>query len=142
MIAIDTNILVYAHRSDSPFHASALGAVRNVVEGDRAWAIPWPCVHEFLAKVTHPRIFKEPTPMERALTQIEEWRRSPSSRLIGETDDYESILSRVLLTARVVGAKIHDARIAAICEAHGVTELWTADRDFTRFAQLATRNPL
>jgi len=26
--------------------------------------------------------------------------------------------------------------------AHGVTELWPADRDFSRFAMLRVRNPL
>jgi predicted nucleic acid-binding protein len=40
------------------------------------------------------------------------------------------------------GAQVHDARIAALCLHHGVTELWTADRDFGRFPELRTRNPL
>jgi len=42
---------------------------------------------------------------------------------------------------KVAGPRIHDARIAAVCLAHGVTELWTADRDFSRFPALRTRNP-
>jgi len=44
--------------------------------------------------------------------------------------------------ARTQGGAIHDARIAALCLYHGVTELWSADRDFTRFPALAVRNPL
>lgn len=40
------------------------------------------------------------------------------------------------------GAMVHDGRIAALCLHHGVSELWTADRDFSRFATLAVRNPL
>ena len=57
MIAVDTNILVYAHREDSPWHDSAYASVVDLAEGRALWAIPWPCVHEFLAIVTHPRIY-------------------------------------------------------------------------------------
>ena len=56
MIALDTNLLVYAHRRDSEWHAEATAAVRELAEGPAPWAIPWPCLHEFLAIVTHPRI--------------------------------------------------------------------------------------
>ena len=58
MIAVDTNILVYAHRQDSEWHPSAARVIRGLAEGTSAWAIPWPCVHEFLAVATHPRIFR------------------------------------------------------------------------------------
>jgi toxin-antitoxin system PIN domain toxin len=142
VIAIDTNILVYAHRADAPFHEPARRVLEDVVEGDAAWAIPWPCVHEFLAKVTHPRIFKVPTPPELALEQIVEWQRSPPCAIIGEPEGYLETLSEVVVESRVSGSKIHDARIAAICRAHGIEELWSADRDFSRFAGLRVKNPL
>ncbi|HKY38533.1 MAG TPA: TA system VapC family ribonuclease toxin [Polyangiaceae bacterium] len=142
MIAVDTNVLVYAHRSDAPFHESAARMVRELAEGSRPWAIPWPCVHEFLAKVTHARIFKNPTPLAHALEQVAEWLRSPMGRAIGEPEDYLGVLSKIILDSQVAGAKVHDARIAALCIAHGVTELWSADRDFSRFSALRVRNPL
>lgn len=142
MIAVDTNILVYAHRADAPFHDSANRVVRELVEGTSSWAIPWPCVHEFLAKVTHARIFKNPTPLARAMEQVAEWLRSPATRTIGEPEGYFAVLSKTALDSQVTGAKIHDARIAALCVAHGVDELWSADRDFSRFPKLAVRNPL
>jgi toxin-antitoxin system PIN domain toxin len=142
VIAVDTNILVYAHRADAPFHEPALRALRSLAEGTRLWAIPWPCVHEFLAKVTHARIFADPTPLERAIEQVAEWLRSPSARTIAEAEGYFETLSNVLVDARINGAKIHDARIAALCLTHGVSELWTADRDFSRFPHLTARNPL
>jgi uncharacterized protein len=142
LIAIDTNLLVYAHRSDAPFHSPAAKLLRELAEGSRLWAIPWPCVHEFLAKVTHPRIFKDPTPLTRAVEQVDEWLSSPSARTIGEPDDYFGILSQTLLQSQTTGARVHDARIAALCVAHGVDELWSADRDFSRFAKLSCRNPL
>jgi uncharacterized protein len=142
VIAVDTNILVYGHRMDAPFHSAAHHALTTLVEGDAAWAIPWPCVHEFLSKVTHPRIFKKPTPLDHAIEQVAEWLRSPPVRLIGEDDAYFGVLSRTLRQSKVVGAKIHDARIVAICVAHGIDELWSADRDFNRFAGLRVKNPL
>lgn len=142
MIAVDTNILVFDHRADSPFHDAARRALTGLVEGDALWAIPWPCLHEFLAKVTHPRIFKTPTPLEHALEQVAEWLRSPSGRVIGEPEGYMDVLSRTLRSSKVVGAKVHDARIAAVCVAHGVDELWSADRDFGRFSEMRVTNPL
>ena len=62
MIAFDTNVLVYAHRRDSVFHERAKACVRTHTKGPAAWAISWPCLHEFLAVVTNPRIFAVPTP--------------------------------------------------------------------------------
>jgi toxin-antitoxin system PIN domain toxin len=142
VIAIDTNILVYGHRLDSPFHGPAFGVLKKMVEGHQSWAIPWPCLHEFLAKVTHPRIFKTPTPLDRALDQVREWLRSPSVRVLSEPDGYMDSLSVALLDSKVAGAKIHDGRIVAICLAHGMEELWSADRDFNRFSGLRVTNPL
>lgn len=142
MIAVDTNILVYAHRADALFHDSAARVLRELAEGSGLWAIPWPCVHEFLAKVTHPRIFKEPTPIELALEQLSGWLHSPSARTIGESDGYFETLANVLIDSKTSGAKVHDARIAALCFSNGVDELWSADRDFSRFAGLRVKNPL
>lgn len=142
MIAVDTNVLVYAHRSDSVWHARAAACVRELAESSTAWAIPWPCIHEFLAIVTHARIFTTPSPLPRALDQVGSWLESPSLVLLGEADAHWDTLRGLLEAGRIAGPKVHDARIAAICVAHGVRELWTADRDFGRFPALAARNPL
>jgi toxin-antitoxin system PIN domain toxin len=142
VIAIDTNILVYAHRRDSAFHDVAARAVRSAAEGAARWAIPWPCVHEFFAIATHPRLYSPPSSTESAIDQVDAWLESPTLVLLGETDDHWSVLKHRLVAARVAGPMVHDARIAALCIAHGISELWTADRDFGRFAGLATRNPL
>ena len=142
MIAVDTNILIYAHRKDSPWHEPAAACIIALAEGNTPWAIPWPCIHEFLAIVTHPRIFRPPTPLNRALADLETWFSSPRLRLIGESAAYWPHLQEVLTRSAVAGPLVHDARIAAICEAHGVATLFSADRDFSRFSDLAVRNPL
>ena len=142
MIALDTNILVYAHREDSPFHDVAAHRIAELAEGAAAWAIPWPCIHEFLAIVTHPRIYDPPTPLTAALEQVDAWIESPSLVLLTESDQHWPELRSLIEKAKVAGGRIHDARVAALCLQHGVRELWSADRDFGRFTQLTVINPV
>lgn len=142
MIAVDTNILVYAHREDSPWHDRAYASIVVLAEGRAQWAIPWTCVHEFFAIVTHPKIYSPPTPLPAAIDQIQAWLESPSLILLQETEGYWLQFRNTIETGRIVGGQIHDARIAALCHLHEVKELWTADRDFSRFSGINVRNPL
>ncbi len=142
MLAVDTNVLVYAHRREAVEHDRARGVVAQCAEGTRAWAIPWPCVFEFFSVVTSDRIWKgaASTPAQ-AADQIAAWLGSPSVRTLAETPEFWSILSELVRRPRVRGPVIHDARIAAICMAHGVEELLTRDRDLSLFPELRRRNP-
>ncbi|MCI0569497.1 MAG: PIN domain-containing protein [Myxococcaceae bacterium] len=142
MIAVDTNILVYAHREDSPWHERARACLEELGSTRAPWAIPWPCIHEFLAVVTHPRIYAPPTPLAVALESVSGWMRVPTLKLLSEVEGYWDQFVGLTASAHVAGPMVHDARIAAICLHHGVRELWTADRDFGRFPKLRTRNPL
>jgi uncharacterized protein len=142
VIAVDTNLLVYAHRGESEWHRAAAKAVAELAEGHAPWAIPWPCIHEFLGVVTHPRLFKPPTPLAIAIEQVESWMDSPSLRLLGELAGHWTELRHMLTAGKITGKAVHDARIAAICREHGVSELWSADRDFTRMSRITVRNPL
>ena len=142
MIAIDTNILVYAHREDSPWHEKALTCVSDLANSGSPWAIPWPVAHEFLAVVTHPRIYDPPTPLATALAAIQAWQASPGLRWIGEGPGYLEKLAALTTAGMTRGPKIHDGRIAAICVHHRVKKLWSADRDFTSFPELVCENPL
>jgi toxin-antitoxin system PIN domain toxin len=140
--AVDTNILVYAHREESDWHERAAATVAGLAEAAGEWAIPWPCLHEFLAIVTHPRIFRTPTPLEVAVGQLDAWLESPSLVVLSENDEYLERFREIVLRSRVTGARIHDARVAALCLSHGIRELLTADRDFSMFHPLRLRNPL
>ena len=142
MIAVDTNILVYAHRRDSAWHDAAFARVKELAEDPAPWMIPQPCLHEFLAIVTHPRIYNPPSSAAAALDQVGNWLESPSLILQGESSRHWRTLTDVIGRAKIVGPAIHDGRIAAICLDHGVRVLWTADRDFSRFAGLRVENPL
>jgi predicted nucleic acid-binding protein len=99
-------------------------------------------VHEFLAIVTHPRIYDPPSSLEAAAGQVDAWLESPGVVLLSEGPEHWPRLRDTLVEARVMGPAVHDARIAAICAAHGIDELWSADRDFGRFSAVRTVNPL
>jgi toxin-antitoxin system PIN domain toxin len=142
MIAVDTNVLVAAHRRDAVGHDAAAAAVRALAEGLSAWAIPAPCLHEFLAVVTHPKIFDPPTRMNDALAQVDAWLGSPSLAVMSESDRHWTSLGTMLRQSKAIGARVHDARIAAICADHGVTTVLSADRDFGKFPGIRVQNPL
>ena len=143
MIAVDTNLLVEAYRRNSANYVTASELLRTLAEGDDAWAIPWPCCYEFLGVVTNRRILgASASTSEQAWRQLVAWANSPSVRLLGETDGFMDILERFVQLPGVRGGTVHDARIAAICVAHGVEVLLTRDRDFRLFPELRTRDPL
>lgn len=142
MRAIDTNVLVYAHRADSPFHPKAAQLLQSLAEGRSSWAIPWPCLYEFYSVVTHARIYSPPSTPEQALDQISAWIGSPSLTVLAEPSQHWETLEPLLRESLIAGPLVHDARIAALCEAHGVRELITLDRDFSRFPNLSTQSLL
>jgi len=142
VIAIETNILVYAHRREPEFHPQAAQLLAHLAEGHQPWAIPWPCIFEFFSVATNPRIWNAAasTP-DQATNQIEAWLSSPSVRTLSEPRGFFSILEATLRNGRMRGGIVHDARVAALCLAHGVEELLTRDRDFRLIPQLKTRDP-
>lgn len=142
MIAVDTNVLVAAHRRDADGHDRAADVVRGLAQRAEPWAIPWSCLHEFLSIVTHPRIYNPPSAPQEALAQVDAWLESPTLEVLSERFDHWQHLRALIVEGRVNGPRVNDARVAAVCIAHGVTELLTADRDFGRFPRLRTRNPL
>lgn len=142
MIAVDTNILVYAHRLDAVHNALAYARLSDLISGSAPWAIPWTCIHEFISIVTRIGRWPDPTPLHAALDQVEVWRSSPTLELLSEPDAYWDVLRIAATAGRVAGPRVHDARIAAICLSHDVRELWSADRDFSRFPGLRVVNPL
>jgi toxin-antitoxin system PIN domain toxin len=142
VIAVDTNVLVYAHRPEMPFHEPARQVLTEAVAGPEPVCVPWPCVHEFLAVVSNPRIFRDPTPLDVALDAVRRLLTGLSGGFLAEGEGYLGALERIARPARLQGALVHDARVAALCLFHGVRVLWSADRDFSRFPELVVVNPL
>jgi uncharacterized protein len=115
--------------------------MRELASGGYPWAIPWR-VYEFFSVVTSPRIWKDAasTPAQ-ARAQLEAWFGAPGLRLLAETDGFTSVLLTLIQRPRVRGSVVHDARVAALCIAHGVEALVTRDRDFSLFPELAVEDP-
>jgi len=141
MIAIDTNILVYARREETPFHKEAKELLRNLAEGDSPWALPWPCIYEFLRVITHPKVFDPPTQLEVALEDLESLIEAPSLLLLGEGPGHFDHMRLMVSTGHTIGNLAHDAHIAALLRDYVIDEWWTTDRDFTRFKGIHIRNP-
>jgi predicted nucleic acid-binding protein len=90
LIALDTNILVYARREETPFHRPAYNLLKELASGETPWALPWPCVYAFLRIVTHPRVFDPPTRLEDAVEDLKSLFQSPSLVLLGEGPAHSS----------------------------------------------------
>jgi len=142
MLVVDTNVLVYAHRREAREHAIASELIRSMAEGSEPWAIAWPSVYEFFSVVTNPRIWKQAASSpDQAWAQLTAWFDAPGLRLLSETTAFTTILAGFVRRARVRGPVVHDARIAAICVAHGADKLLTRDRDFSLFPELVVEDP-
>jgi len=103
LIAVDTNLLVYAHRTDSEWHERAAACIRDLAEARTPWAILWPCIHEFLAIATDPKIWDPPTPASAARDQVEAWLESPSLVLLAEGPEHWSAPRAQIEAGRVAG---------------------------------------
>jgi uncharacterized protein len=141
VIALDTNVLVYARREEAPHHRAARALLVDLAEGEKPWALLWPCVYEFVRVVTHPRVFAPPSPLEAVLTDLEALFASPSLHLVGEGTRHAGHFRRMVEEGDARGNLAHDAHIAALVLEHGISELLSADRDFARFPGIRVRDP-
>ncbi len=135
MIAVDTNIPVYAHREELDQHVAARARLTALAEGDEAWAIPAFCLGEFLRVVTHPRLFDPPYKVDEACRALERVLASPSLRILYPGERYWRLLRDAMVEANASGNLAFDAQIVAVCRESGVSTLVTEDRDFARFAR-------
>jgi toxin-antitoxin system PIN domain toxin len=133
VIAVDTNVLVYAHREDVPQHARAVERLTELAEGATPWAIPVFCVGEFLRVITHPRLFENPFGVAEAIEARDRVLGSPSVVVLHPGELFVRLLGEALREANATGNLVFDAQIAALCREAGVTSLLTDDRDFDRF---------
>jgi len=141
MIAVDTNILVHAHRREAGLHEPAVLVMKELAEGLSPWAICHHSLVEFYGVVTRRGLWGIPSTPAQAVGQIQAWRESPTLRVLYDQEDSLNLMAKLAIEGVVAGGMIHDARIASCCISHGIDELWTVDRDFSRFPRLRCRNP-
>ncbi len=141
MKTIDTNILVYAHRTEFTHHQAALQTLRQIALAPEPWVLLWPCLYEFVRVVTHPKVFDPPTPLEEAVEAVEGLLASSSLLLVSEGPRHPAWFSKTLLASGASGNLAFDAHIAALMKEHGIDEIVTADRDYHRFQGIRVSNP-
>ncbi|MFN2252318.1 MAG: TA system VapC family ribonuclease toxin [Anaerolineae bacterium] len=139
MVAVDTNVLVYAHRPVFELHDSALAWLEYLAEGSSPWAIPVFCLGEFVRVTTHPRLLDPPSTIEQALGALDGLLESPTVRVLTPGAAYPTLLAEAVRAGDARGNLVYDAQIAAVCREHRVTLLLTEDRDFARFPGLRSR---
>jgi hypothetical protein len=138
VIAVDTNVLVYAHRAELLKHEAAAARLVALAEGPAAWALPVFCLGEFLRVVTHPRLFDPPFTAPEASRALQRVLDSPSLDVISPGPSFADLLLQAVHEADAVGNLVFDAQIVALCRESGVSALLTEDRDFDRFPGFPT----
>ena len=139
MTAVDTNVLIYAHRRETDLHATAARELLGLAEGTAPWGLPVFCIAEFLRVVTHRRVFNPPSRLSRAIEFLDNLLSSPSCRILRPGAGFVDLLTSSARRADARGNLMFDAQIAALCREHGIAGILTNDRDFERFEHLRPR---
>ena len=139
MIAVDTNVLVYAHRGETARHGAAASALVGLAQGAERWGLPVFCVAEFMRVVTHKRVFNPPSSVSQAAAFITNVAAAPSCEFVRPGPGFLDLLMATARHADAHGNLIFDVQIAALCLEHGIDTVLTNDRDFGRFDPLHVR---
>ena len=141
MLLLDVNVLVHAHRPDTPDHSKYRSWLELTLSADSAYGFSDLVLSGFLRVVTHPRVFREPTPLETALSFVAEVRDRPNAVGIAPGPRHWEIFTRFCQECGARGNLVPDAYLAALAMESGC-EWVTTDRDYARFPGLRWRHPL
>lgn len=141
-VALDANILVYASRPESPEHERARRLLEDLVAGQELLVLAWPTITAYLRAATHPRVFAKPLSPGEATSNVGALLEHPRARVLVEQEGFWGIFRELLTRERARGNLVHDVHLAALLRQHGVTTLYTRDRDFRRFEFLEVKDPL
>jgi len=141
LILLDVNVLVYGHRSDAPNHDRYREWLEAMVTADAAYGVCDLVLSGFLRVVTHPRVFRQPSPLETALAFTDGVRDRPNCVIVTPGIRHWEIFTRLCRETDAKGNLVADAYLAALAIESG-SEWITTDRDYARFAGLHWRHPL
>ena len=143
MLAVDTNVLVYAANATSQFHRPCREWLDRQRRRPDAWYISWPIVYEFLRVATHPRILPRPWTVSAAWEFVLALLASPGLGILVPTQRHADVAGEVFAELRyLAGNIIHDAHTAVLMREHGIRRICTLDSDFSRFPFLEVVDPL
>ncbi|MBV9628352.1 MAG: PIN domain-containing protein [Xanthobacteraceae bacterium] len=143
MIAVDTNILVYAADADSQFHQPCREWLQRQRARPDAWYTTWPVLYEFLRVTTHPRVMRQPWSISVAWEFVMALLASPGLGVLVPTQRHADVVSEVISELRdLSGNVLHDAHTAILMREHGIARICTRDTDFNRFRFVEVIDPL
>ncbi|BBZ11643.1 type II toxin-antitoxin system VapC family toxin [Mycobacterium branderi] len=137
----DVNVLVYATHRASPFHDRAKALVEQFLAGPGLVYLLWPVALSYLRIVTHPTLLDAPLTPTAAAANIEQFVSQPHVRLVGEIDGFWPAYRRVADVINPRGNLVPDAHLVALMRQHGISTIWTHDRDFRKFEGITVRDP-
>lgn len=137
----DVNVLVCATHRASPFHDQAKALVERFLAGPGLVYLLWPVAFGYLRIVTHPTLLEAPLAPGVAADNIEQFVAQPHVRLVGEADGFWSAYRRVADVVKSKGNLVPDAHLVALMHQHGISTIWTHDRDFRKFEGITVRDP-
>jgi uncharacterized protein len=137
----DVNVLVYATHRNSPFHDRAKALVERFAAGPGLVYMLWPVALGYLRIVTHPSLLDAPLAPDVAADNIEQFVAQPHVRQVGEIDGFWPVYRRVADTVKPKGNLVPDAHLVALMHQHGISTMWSHDRDFRKFEGITVRDP-
>lgn len=141
MIAVDTNLLVYAHRSSLPEHRSARAALERAGDDGRGWGITLATIAEFWSVVTH-RAAARPSTSEEATAFLAALKKDGGMQVWTPGPGFDDRLLQLAVDLTVAGGRVFDLQIALTAFEHGASEIWTHDRGFATIPGLRVIDPL
>lgn len=141
MIALDTNLLVYAHRSATPEHAAAKRAIARAVADPRGVTIAVPCIGELWAVVTHPAAPPRPSTPKEASSFVQAL-VAAGVTLSAPAPGFGSRLLTLAERMGVSGPRVFDLQIALVAAEAGATEVWSHDRGFVAPPGMRVHDPI
>ena len=140
-VAVDANVLLYASDEQSPRHGAARQLLSRVAAGPDLVYVFWPVVMAYLRISTHPGVFENPLEPAAALGNVRRLVSRPHVRTPGERERFWQLFEDTVRDDVVRGNLVTDAHLVALMRESGVATIWTADRDFRRFAGITARDP-
>lgn len=140
MIGIDTNILIYAHRSATLQHKAAREAIEKASSDTQGWGICLPSLAEFWSVVTHPRASKRPSTGAEASAFLQTLIADTRAQIWLPSSGFDRVLLEVASDLNVTGPRVFDLMIALMAIENGADQIWTHDRAFTAVPGLKVRH--
>jgi len=141
MILPDTNLILYAYDTESPFHSAAARWWAGLLSGNEPVGLCPVVVFAYLRLSTHGKVYDHPLTPGEASEHVNSWLAQPNVRLLVAGPDHVQKVCRLLDKAGTAANLVTDAQIAALALEYGAT-VHTADTDFARFPEVSWENPL